>query len=321
MNKVVSLPDLPEDIQFAIRLESIFMPHARQQRDAFYLKGGRFVHYTSAEAALNIIRTKRIWMRNTTCMSDYREVQHGFQILHEFFANKTKRDSFIKALDACSEGVAQQAIDMFDQWWNDTQFRTYVTSVSEHDDKEDLHGRLSMWRAYGGNPARVALVFRLPFFSAGATSLNLMFSPVAYLTNSESHDVLGRVIKNVQNNVDFLRSVDRQTIVLNIFSMLVAGVTCLKHEGFHEEREWRALYNPLRVQSALMEGVTEVIGGVPQRIYKIPLDKAVSDALSDLDLVNIFDRLIIGPCPYPWAMYEAFTDVLTQAGLQNPRAV
>src|SRR5208283_5455148 len=238
-----------------------------------------------------------------------------------FFANKTKRDSFIKALDACSAGVAQQAIDMFDQWWNDTQFRTYVTSVSEHDDKEDLHGRLSMWRAYGGNPARVALVFRLPFFSAGATSLNLMFSPVAYLTNSESHDVLGRVIKNVQNNVDFLRSVDRQTIVLNIFSMLVAGVTCLKHEGFHEEREWRALYNPLRVQSALMEGVTEVIGGVPQRIYKIPLDKAVSDALSDLDLVNIFDRLIIGPCPYPWAMYEAFTDVLTQAGLQNPRAV
>ena len=35
--------------------------------------------------------------------------------------------------------------------------------------------------------------------------------------------------------------------------MLVAGVTCLKHEGFHEEREWRVLYAPNRTASPLME--------------------------------------------------------------------
>jgi hypothetical protein len=64
-----------------LRLEAIFMPYGRRQRDGAYeklKKSGatderlRFVHYTSAEAALSIIRSKRIWMRNTTCMSDYR---------------------------------------------------------------------------------------------------------------------------------------------------------------------------------------------------------------------------------------------------------
>jgi hypothetical protein len=34
---------------------------------------------------------------------------------------------------------------------------------------------------------------------------------------------------------DFLRLVDRSIVVERIFSMLVAGVTCLKHEGFREE--------------------------------------------------------------------------------------
>ncbi len=54
------------------RLESIFMPYARRQRDKFYDSGAkpaaRFVHYTSAEAAFKIIESKRVWMRNTTCM-------------------------------------------------------------------------------------------------------------------------------------------------------------------------------------------------------------------------------------------------------------
>ncbi len=77
-----------EDIDLIFRLEGIFMPYARRQRDEAYKKLARsepasgndelrFVHYTSAEAALSIIRSKRIWMRNTTCMSDYREVKHG----------------------------------------------------------------------------------------------------------------------------------------------------------------------------------------------------------------------------------------------------
>lgn len=239
-------------------------------------------------------------MRNTTCMSDYSEVQHGFRILNEFFKDPSKKSGFTASLDACSPNIATESIDLFNQWWTDIQLSTYISSVSEHDNKEDLHGRLSMWRAFGGNTTtRVAIVLNVPWVSVGARALNLMFSPVAYLKQEEVLAEINTVIKNIQDNCDFLRSVERSVVVGYVFAMLVAGVTCLKHEGFHEEREWRVIYAPQLRPSPLMEHSTEIIGGVPQIVYKLPLDVQVSDTLADLDISSLFDRLIIGPSPYP----------------------
>src|SRR5215471_6641558 len=103
------------------RLEGIFNPVARSQREALYKPDSppwaKFVHYTSAEAALKIIESKRLWMRNTTCMADYREVQHGYDILWRFFHDETKKKAFMDAFDSCAQGVASEAIDLFDKWW------------------------------------------------------------------------------------------------------------------------------------------------------------------------------------------------------------
>ena len=99
--------------------------------------------------------------------------------------------------------------------------------------------------------------------------------------------------------------------------MLVAAVTCLKHKGFHEEREWRVLYAPIRDPSPLMEHSTEIIGGVPQIVYKAPLDGRVSQDLTDIEMSRIVDRLIIGPSPYPWVMYQAFVAALNEIGIPD----
>jgi hypothetical protein len=48
--------------------------------------------------------------------------------------------------------------------------------------------------------------------------------------------VITDVIKNIRLEADFLRSLPRETIVQWVFLMLRAAVTCLKHEGFSEER-------------------------------------------------------------------------------------
>jgi len=61
----------------------------------------------------------------------------------------------------------------------------------------------------------------------------------------------------------------------------------------------------------------EVIGGIPQPVYKIPLDAAISPALADLDFARLFDRVIIGPSPYPWPMYEAFVAALSDKGISD----
>ena len=76
----------------------------------------RFVHYTSAEAALKIIESKRVWMRNTTCMADYSEVLHGFEILQRFFADDIKKKKLYEAIDTVSPNIAEEAVTLFDQW-------------------------------------------------------------------------------------------------------------------------------------------------------------------------------------------------------------
>jgi hypothetical protein len=177
-------------------------------------------------------------------MADFMEVEIGHDMLERAFSDGARKH-FFDALDLIVSEAAEEAVKRFDEWWEHIRFSCYISSISEHDNDEDLHGRLSMWRA------------------------------------------------------------------------LLGAVTCIKHKGFQEELEWRAIYTPKITQSPLMECSTEVIGGVPQLIYKIPLDKSVSPDLTGLDLANIFDRLIIGPSPFPVAMYEAFVDALAKAGVSD----
>jgi hypothetical protein len=315
----------PEQIDLLIRLEGIFMPYARKQRDDAHKNlpdgvGARFVHYTSASNLISILGKKRLWMRNTNCMDDFREVSHGYDILHAYFADNGRRDAFIAAFDMCAPGAATEAIGHFNGWFPDIRNNTYISSVSEHLEREDLHGRLSMWRAFGNSPARVAFVFRVPKFSGAALAMNLNFSPVAYLTEAEIMNNISEVMLNVQNDTEFLKRFDRQIIVNYIFTMLLLAVTCLKHEGFREEREWRVFYSPGQRPSPLIESTSEVVGGVPQIVYQIPLDKTVSPDIAELDIAAVFDRLIIGPTQYPIAMIEAFTKALTAAGVVDARS-
>jgi len=324
--KAVVTPEIREQ---GIRLASIMMPHFMKQTREFFQREsgqthGRLVHYTTAEAALNIIRTKRIWMRNTNCMSDYSEVQHGYQILNNFFRNKEKKESFTEALDNCMPGVASEAINVFDNSWRDIQLNTYIACLSEHQDNEDLNGRLSMWRAFGGTTTRIGVVFRVPYISLSNLALNIIFSSVAYLSEPATHKDLEEVIENIRANRDYLRMIDRNALIKLVFLTFLFRVVCLKHEGFHEEREWRAIYAPtlgpyasMLGPSRLMESSTEVVSGVPQVVYKVPLDASVSDQIADLDFTQIFDHLIIGPTPYPWPIYGAFVDELTKAGVAN----
>lgn len=90
-------------IEQQVQLEKIFMPEAvRQRAKAAFIDENsvpvRFVHYTSAEAAIKIIQSRRMWMRNTMCMADYSEVLHGFAQMNSFFLNSDNNKTFTAAL-------------------------------------------------------------------------------------------------------------------------------------------------------------------------------------------------------------------------------
>lgn len=157
----------------------------------------------------------------------------------------------------------------------------------------------------------------VPYSSLSTLALSLTFSPVSYLSESAVHEILEEVTGNVCANREYLRMIGRDALVKLVFMTLLSGVVCLKHEGFHEEREWRAIYAPKRWSSRLIESSTEVVSGVPQVVYKVPLDASVSNQIADLDFTHIFDHLIIGPTSYPWPIYSAFVDELTEAGVAN----
>ncbi len=182
----------PYDLAIAQKLSEIFMPYASQRKEKFVVAGGRFSHYTSAAAALSIIKSKSIWMRNTTCMADYSEVQHGIAKLR----GEDNLKLLLRWLDENVAGAGGEAIKLFDGWWRDTQFGTFISSISEHDTDEDTHGRLSMWRAFGGSStARVAFVLKIPATSPLVGQLlNIFISPVAYFTNEQLSAEINAVI-------------------------------------------------------------------------------------------------------------------------------
>lgn len=305
----------------SVRMMRITMPYALNQMQNVYQQTpdqthARFVHYTSAEAALSIIRTKRFWLRNAICMSDYSEVRHGIDLYSQVF-DDAKRKAFVEAFDACIPGAVADAFAAFSNWGQDLPLNTYIACVSEHKDSEDINGRLSMWRAFGRAGTRVGIVLRFPYVSGSALPLGLTFSPVAYLPKLGLEKVIDQVIANVRAERDYLRTTNREILARVIFQIFAAGMVCLKHEGFHEELEWRAIYMPKRWPSSLIESATEVVAGVPQIIHKLPLDASVSPLIADLDFPEVFDRLIVGPTQYPWPIYEAFAEALNSAGVPN----
>jgi hypothetical protein len=198
------------------------------------------------------------------------------------------------------------------------QTRTYIASVSEHDPSEDQHGRLSMWRAFGVNTtARVALVFKVPLLSGAMDFLKCIFSPVAYLDEDQVRATIDEIINNIKSNRYFLRTLGEKELFSWIFAILFSGVTCLKHRGFIEEREWRVIYQPGMNPSPLITEDVKIISGVQQVIYNLPLDRTVVGEIVDIDLPAMFHTLIIGPASQPWVMYEAFTRALKSAGVAD----
>jgi hypothetical protein len=303
-----------ENPEIAERLESIFMPHSAKSKIDIKEAGNKFVHYTSAENAINIISSKTLWMRSPRCMNDYMEITHGHQQLVKFFGEDEHRNKFIKALDAYEDGIAEKILVNFDECWEKIQNDTFISSISVHPKSEDEHGRLSMWRAYGEQPAKAALVLNTP--PERNKKIGLILSPVAYFSYDELVNELLAVMKSIEDNSEFIKGLDRESVVgMATISLIILAVS-LKHPGFKEEQEWRIIYLPNISQgNEWIKNSLETIGGVPQIIYKIPLENSHELEITGLCITEIIDKVIVGPTKFPVTVYDAFTAALEKSGV------
>jgi hypothetical protein len=300
----------------ADRLLEIFDPYAdRRIKEAASDNNIDFVHYTSADAAMKIIQSQSWWLRSSSIMNDFQEVSYGIARMDE--AEKEHGDCFRDALEAICPGLYDQTQKEFAAWklgfFNDT----FLASFSAHHrDEEDLTGRLSMWRAYGGE-ASVAIILNKEIFLGAGEKLKIYGSPVAYFDKKATLEAYREVVRNVVNHAEFLRQQSREQLQTSLYNFYRFAILSNKHPGFKEEQEWRIVHSPQFDRDAPLEYVTRPIGGLPQPIVVVPFCGNTA-SITGIRFSDLFDRLIIGPTQYPYTLYRAFFDLLSRVGVQNP---
>lgn len=319
MNGNFSIGVTPDLTLTQERLWKTLFPLAAERAAKAAAAGTRFAYYTRAETATSILKTKRIWMRKSMCMNDYMEVQHGLQCLSNTLYKTDAGKRFAAVLDQLFKGLWSEIEKLLNNCIWHLRTDTYFTCVSEHRLEEDVLGRLSMWRAYGGTNG-VALVMNNAPFQAHAPSdvLKISASPVVYFDPEKFEEKFAEVVNNIETDADFIREQPREEIKARIFRVLAFAAVCTKHPGFAEELEWRVVHFPWWEHSDCMPKEIEVVAGVPQPVYKIPLQDIPEKGLSGITIPALFDRIIIGPTRDPLAMKEAFTELLTNAGVEQP---
>lgn len=297
------------------RIMQIFFPYSYRKSEEIKQQKGRFVYYTSAETAASVIERRQVWMRNTMIMNDYREVEHGFDCLNAAYKGKPGT-KFNAVLDSCFPGLAEEVNKLFNSWLPTIRHDSYITCLSEHLPSEDMHGRLSMWRAYGSQTG-VALVLNSAVFFSDTDVLKAYSSPVAYVNQNEFSDVFFTIADQMKEATEFVVSLGREPVKNMVFNMFRFAVLCTKHPGFHEEREWRVVASPKMFPSDYLIPSLEVVRGIPQTVLKIDLINHEDKGLTGLAVPELLNRVIIGPCQYPAVVFKAFAQLLENAGIKD----
>ena len=294
--------------------ELVFSHLLSEQERVKKIPNLRFVHYTTADTAKLILENKEVWMRNTSVMNDYAEINHGNTAVQRFFNfSSSTSKAFWAVLESKFPGIAQEIDQDYSSWAHDLRFNTFVTSFSIHHDHENHHGRLSMWRAYGQNTG-VALVLKPDIFFSEDAKLNAFSYPALYWTEETILQEFKNIVERFQNHLHLFESKDRSDIKFWIKEMFHSFAFSLKHPGFIEEQEWRAVYRPNSLPSNIIKKAIRTVGGVPQTIHQIPLDEEFNTGIS-----QILDRVIIGPSQHAWEIRDAFLELLGNSGMEDQK--
>jgi hypothetical protein len=279
-------------------------------------KGGRLVHYTSAESAYRILTGRCVWLRSAALMNDVSEITHGINCVHEAWASSAGL-ALQKMLDRLKPGLRNELAKLFDDHSTGLRNTTFLMSLSEHDDTEDELGRLSMWRAYGGN-AGVALVLNVTAFSSTTDAIQAFSAPVFYANQRAFVASFEAWAGRLLVAEDQLRSANPASIKHILFHALRSFALCTKHPGFKEEREWRIFHSPVHErQSPWLDLGIEVVKGIPQPLVKLRLFDDEASDVSGVAPKTLINRVIIGPCENPLQIRAAMFDAMFQAGVEN----
>ncbi|MFC4594273.1 DUF2971 domain-containing protein [Sphingobium tyrosinilyticum] len=301
-------------------LAQVIFGYASDRQDRLDRENIKLAHYTTAETALQILTGRKLWMRNATVMNDHSEIQHGHEIVGAALAGEPGA--------RLRDILAGISTELLDAGWprltplsEDQKCRIFMCSLSEHQ-ADDTLGRLSMWRAYGGSIAGVALIFNSEVIENPNLHLSTAASPVLYGGYAELAHEFDNLSSRLEQNASLLRSVDPLLAGTMLGSAIHYAYMSIKHIGFQEELEWRLIHCPLDSGgSAHVRDHVASIRGVPQLLYELPLANIHQGMnFPNFDLNSLLHRIIIGPSLYPGTVRRAFVEQLRELGVVEAEA-
>ena len=213
-------------------------------------------------------------------------------------------------------GLYEELIRNFVDWLPQFRSETYIFCVSEHHSSDDLYGKLSMWRAYGGNNP-VALVLNPSPLLGDLEVLKPFPYPVYYVHSDDFGTQIDNLRERLEADCDYILQLGENEVGGALFSLFRSIAICTKHPGFTEEREWRVVYNPTLKFSDHVRQEIEVIGGMPQEVCKIYLKEFSKKDFVGETIPDLFDKIIIGPTDQQSVTGKALKKLLEEAGCED----
>jgi uncharacterized protein YukE len=299
-------------------LQHIFMPNFLE-RAAPVMGGKRHVHYTSAEALFSVLKSRKWRLRNARLMNDFSEIQHGLSCLQSAW-NSEAGIEFQKWIDLQWPQLNADLVNLFDGHAFGIQNRTFITSLSEHEDDEDRFGRLSMWRAYGGKSG-VAIVLNPAIFASETEEMAVFSAPVLYEEPESFKIWFAAWAAQLESQSEVLSELPLEEAKGWLFYCFRLFCLCIKHPGFKEEKEWRVFHTPqIDGESNWISPKIETIESLPQEIFELSLVDDVELGVIGVAPDTLINRIIIGPCEAPMSLHYALISALRDAGVSDPES-
>lgn len=283
---------------------------AKKVRD----NGIDFAHYTKAETAFNIIKSRSFWLRNSQLMNDHTEMRLGLYAVELNFTNtKGPALPFWAEMKLVDPYFQDKVVVSFNNKKHDLLDKTYIGCLSEYSatPRGVDSGKLSMWRAYG-YPNGVALIFDGASILSGRSTLDVTSYPVFYPEYGVDLHALGQGIANLAKNAIELKKYDPQEVADVLADIMIHLAIGIKDTNFNEEAEWRVVFREGVYENNVSTVVPTVVSGVPQLVCSVPLDDD-----RPLSLKKILKKVIIGPTEYPDLAREAFVKLLHDEGFDD----
>ena len=262
----------------------------------------RIAYYTTSETALRIIQNGTFWLRNPELMNDYQEVVHGQRCLDYVLADPDVVAKAAETVDAVFPAFFADFVKSWTETLTSENTLRFVACLSEIDASDD-RGRLSMWRAYGGNNG-VALVMRDSLLNLDSNFINTFHSPVLYGDASKVKELVIEILENIATIAPTVTSVGQPFLKERLLIALEFARLSIKHVGFEEEKEWRMIHH-LSDESVHLKYRSEVVRGSAEVVCELNLASHSAIAPG-----AIIEKVIIGPCTFPastaMAMRRAF---------------